>query len=40
MIDWHFIGELEAHGVLTGYVPDLETSASGVTIAGLMQPAN
>ena len=33
MIDWHFIGELEGQSVLTGYVPDPETSASGVTIA-------
>ena len=33
MIDWHFIGELEGQSVLTGYVPDPEISASGVTIA-------
>ena len=32
MIDWDFIGQLEGH-VLVGYVPNPETSNSGVTIA-------
>lgn len=33
MIDWNFIASLEGSRVLHGYVPDPETSHSGVTIA-------
>jgi len=32
-IDWTFIGTLEGQSVLTGYVPNPDGSASGVTIA-------
>jgi hypothetical protein len=32
-IDWDFIGTLEGQSVLDAYVPDPETSQSGVTIA-------
>lgn len=32
-IDWNFIGKLEGHRVLTGYVPATDISKSGVTVA-------
>jgi len=32
-IDWAFIGSLEGQSILTAYVPDPQTSQSGVTLA-------